>query len=215
MIWWAVGTAEVSAIIGLSFFPIQRYRYWWRWVAHRDDRTIRVAWYLALFAAINAGAGLLALFGAHALGLGTSAEPLGRCVFAVVTAQALLRGTAPRHGREITGAATLLGRLSGWLTKDLDELADTRILDDCSGLEREQAAEMAYWLHEKAVAPDRSLSRAERERALRRIAQAESKPDDAAAVRELRQLCREILVQYGQTLGRDSERLYLAGTSEA
>jgi hypothetical protein len=150
---------------------------------------------------------VLALYGAKALGIGSAATPLGRCIAAVIAAQALLRGTAPRHQREAASATTLIGRASNWFIDDLDKLAATRVQDDVAKLDREQASGLAHWLYEQLVRTDSRLSEPVRNRALREISQLEGQAGDGA-LRELRSKCKTMLVEYGETLGKQSRRLY-------
>lgn len=200
-------TAAFSALVGLSFYPKDHYRYWWQWL--HDER-----WQVVLsvlgFCVINGLLAAAVYAGASAADVGSDDRPATRILAAVITTQALLRGQAPRYGRKADAESTLVRIGTDWLMGDLDKKAVVNVVDLCEHLDYRSAVALADLLHGSCSERDPSVPTTVRKNERTRIEQARAAEvaEQEQQKREMRGLCREIILRSHAVLKPRTWNLY-------
>lgn len=189
-----VVAATLSALVGLSFYPKDQYRYWWQWL-HDERKQVVIS--VFGFSVINGALAAVVYAGAAAANIGSDGRPLTRIFAAVITTQALLRGQAPRYGRKADAESTLVWIGTDWLMGDLDKKAVVNVVDLCEHLGYRDGVALADLLHGSCSERDPSVSTTVRKNERTRIEQARAAnaADQEQQTREMRRLCREIILR--------------------
>jgi signal transduction histidine kinase len=215
MLWAYIATGALSVMVGITFFPRRRYRFWWQWLA---DQHRYVALSILAFCLINAGSAIVIFALAHVAKVGSDNAPYGRILAAVTATQAVLRGRAPRYGQTSSAERTLINRISEWFILDLDSRATEAVVSFTQELDLHDGLDLAQRLHHTYTVPDPHQTQTVKANESRRIRQARerlaanppqlSNREDVRASdqpsrrreaidpeEEMRRLCREIILR--------------------
>lgn len=222
MVWAYIATGALSSMVGITFFPRRRYRFWWRWLpSHHGD----VCFSILAFCLINAGSAAVIFALAHVAKVGSDNAPYGRILAAVTATQAALRGRAPRYGQTSSAERTLISRISEWFIFDLDNRATETVVSLTQNLDLRDGLDLAEHLHQTYTVPDPHQTQTVKNNESRRIRQARewlgadpskrNNTEDVLAPQrpsrkraniepqeEMRRLCQEIILRSHASLSR-------------
>jgi hypothetical protein len=135
--------ALVSLAFGLSSIPLNRYRYWHRYIGRTGHIAILVAGQVVIYGAAGPLVGLLANL-THAQTLYTDGFVSG-FIYGAVPHGAALVPLPGLPSQNLGSTRSVLGRVLHWLRQSLDDLAYTGLRDQVNRLEDDETLIARVW----------------------------------------------------------------------